>query len=604
MSLRLTIRHFPAFPFREVIFPTFGNVVHIDGPVASGKTTIYDAIVFVLTGVCRPAIVHHGGVGARKDVPVVTLESCDCPNSWVIQREKKRNGLTVSYNKVSLNDAAAQSWICSTFGVTEDNLYLSCYMPHRRNLGLLSLTPASRRESLQSLFAANLHISDLQEVHSKLVGSLLETVASFQTSISTFEKCVPTGLLSHHGAPWLADIKAAMRKIAPSHALMYVHNLRIEESLLAKMETRARLLDIVDSRWNTTLIERCPDAQWFIGPLPALLRGGSSLLSAPVISLAVMPHDCIKQLCMVSMGSPGEIESTQKILIERSDYIKSMISRVSSVRGTFTKTLELQELVRVRWSRSEFVDTESVKSSIKVDQRIERVIKNVTTLLDQCLAAHLQISDSVARANLQFMKCAQQLADISTKTLEPQCDLGVCNDDEQTMVLAKKIAEEVKRVSVHHNKSSDEAREAVVYFTSIIKPALENIADGTAYVCQQITELKHSNPFGESTNAMAYLQQIAFSGGDIVECPNCAAKLLIKQPVVERHGSKRPRVCLSNVVLCKSSEPSSSSSSNPTSLDICNGIFDCICSESLGGEHPCIPQRPRSINAARMQLEH
>jgi hypothetical protein len=167
--------------------------------MGSGKTTIYDAIVFALLGVARATVQHVGGMGVAT-CPTVELRM---DGHWEIQRSKRRNSLTVrvastttssgSGTTTLLHDNAAQDWIRDKFGVTDKLLYCSCYMPYRRShtSGLLMTQPMQRRELLQDIFASELNLSAIQERYKQLKGTTTAHRDRVCTALQSIVMCKP-----------------------------------------------------------------------------------------------------------------------------------------------------------------------------------------------------------------------------------------------------------------------------------------------------------------------------------------------------------------------------------------------------------------------------
>jgi len=148
MILRMfRFRHISELTIR---LPASGLVL-LDGPSGIGKTTLMDAISFVLYDKMGSSCYHRKDRNSRKKHESTSVQ-LDLPNGLQIYRQRRSDLLQLAHvaNGIQLMDDAAQSYIDQVFGPY--NTWLAgCYIQQERSSGFFTMSSQEKLVFLQQL---------------------------------------------------------------------------------------------------------------------------------------------------------------------------------------------------------------------------------------------------------------------------------------------------------------------------------------------------------------------------------------------------------------------------------------------------------------------
>ena len=148
--LVLTLFNFKCWKNKEVIFPDYGLVL-LDGVSGSGKTSILEAIYFVLYGK-GTRLVFYGEKKCQ-----VTLKT----DQYTINRQKGPNKLVFTTRGITHEDNIAQEIINNKFG---SNFLLTSYMVQKNNESFLKLGPTDKMLFLEQFIKNGEKITKLKKI--------------------------------------------------------------------------------------------------------------------------------------------------------------------------------------------------------------------------------------------------------------------------------------------------------------------------------------------------------------------------------------------------------------------------------------------------------
>jgi energy-coupling factor transporter ATP-binding protein EcfA2 len=226
---------------------TPGELIELKGETGSGKTTIFEAIYWLLYGKLRKV----SSAGRRTLVSLETKE-------FLIQRT--RNELILKFylpEKSELKDKEAQYWIDKNFGNEEDFLS-SCYFRQGSNHLLFSGTSEEKFNYIQRLTFEN------QEEPSELLEFLKDTLKKLGIQIAKLEAQVESGrklvadkdFSSYIGPSEREVIKMQIKHLKKRKLLLElkeeVGNYQLEDLYLLKrfLNSNYKLEDLEDSDIN------------------------------------------------------------------------------------------------------------------------------------------------------------------------------------------------------------------------------------------------------------------------------------------------------------------------------------------------------------------
>lgn len=152
MSLQLKLKAFRCYSDEELPYTlTFdvGEIVHIKGRSGLGKTTLFEAIQWVLYNYPTTNIYPRQGSASKNTS--VTLSIPWKEGQLVIRRQKNPSLLTVVFpDDHQEEDQAAQASLEALFG-SRDIWRVCCYLPQNENCPLLGFSNTQRMEILEAL---------------------------------------------------------------------------------------------------------------------------------------------------------------------------------------------------------------------------------------------------------------------------------------------------------------------------------------------------------------------------------------------------------------------------------------------------------------------
>lgn len=178
--MRLILTRFRKYEYREFEFQDTG-IVLLQGNSGAGKSTILNAILFVLYGkVRKPA--HYGC-----DSCMVELYVNNENTNLYIQRKHKPNVLHVKYNDKEYDDECAQSVINSIYN-NYDRFLVSSYIRQKIEYSILTLPPQAQSTLLENIVFDTMDHAKHKETLKSEIKSRVTELNKISGEISTLRK--------------------------------------------------------------------------------------------------------------------------------------------------------------------------------------------------------------------------------------------------------------------------------------------------------------------------------------------------------------------------------------------------------------------------------
>jgi DNA repair exonuclease SbcCD ATPase subunit len=179
----LTIVNFKVYDNYQINFPVKGLYL-LDGKSGKGKTSILEAIKFVLYGGNRNIYPRHLRNKAKIPTKVWLEKKNGNTVELVIYRQKRSDLLVVQQGDLVLKDAVAQDFIDKNFG-TETDWEAGCYLEQGEKCKFFSMKEEERLEVLHKISLP----SNYNQLIEKVVNKIQETKALIsQEEINTNSK--------------------------------------------------------------------------------------------------------------------------------------------------------------------------------------------------------------------------------------------------------------------------------------------------------------------------------------------------------------------------------------------------------------------------------
>lgn len=173
-GLTLELENFGCHVSKKFTFPNSG-IVLISGPSGIGKSTIFRAIYFCLTGEGQKIMTH----GQKKCKVRMSFRNLD------ITRYKGPGRLVLIQKNKTYENEEAQAIINSIYG---NNFFMSSYVPQKINSGILNLTPAGKLEYLQNITINKEEIEKIKEQIKEKVTEYKNKLLCITNSLQVYKK--------------------------------------------------------------------------------------------------------------------------------------------------------------------------------------------------------------------------------------------------------------------------------------------------------------------------------------------------------------------------------------------------------------------------------
>lgn len=243
--MELELVNFGCYENRKFSFPSKG-IVLINGSSGIGKSTIFRAIYFALSGEGQKIITY----GQKKCSVRYSFRNFE------IIRSKGPGRLILNTNSKTYENEEAQSIINSIYG---ENIYMSSYIAQKSNNGLLSLTPSAKLEYLQQITLDNKQIEEIKEKIKGKITKLKNEILITTNSIDIYKK-------------ELSDLNFTDIKKIRSPDIIINEQKEIKNSITdieQKMENSKKLLDdnskkLIDAQFYTEYSNKMKDIEKII----------------------------------------------------------------------------------------------------------------------------------------------------------------------------------------------------------------------------------------------------------------------------------------------------------------------------------------------------
>lgn len=178
--MRLTLTTFGVYTKRTFEFPDTGLIL-ISGPSGKGKTTIYRAINYALTGE-GTKLPTHGHVKCA-----VTLEY----KHMTITRTNRPCRVVLKLDGVTYENDEAQSMIYQTIG---NHFGIAGYIKQKGESSFLGMTPAEKLRFLEKVVFSNIPIDEIKEKSRRKVSELEIGLARLQGEFSSLQNIDHPGI--------------------------------------------------------------------------------------------------------------------------------------------------------------------------------------------------------------------------------------------------------------------------------------------------------------------------------------------------------------------------------------------------------------------------
>lgn len=170
--MELTLTNFRFHRKAKFLIPIDGMIL-IRGDGGKGKTTIFNAICFVLYGKQKKPFSH----GSKTCKVELSIKSYDLE----ISRAKlPSNKLTVVHKNQNYEGDSAQGIIDSIIGVNSEEFYISSYFDQRKQMSILSMTPAEQLSYIETIAFGQ---SDNYEQDRNLIKERIKTLDNSKTKL-------------------------------------------------------------------------------------------------------------------------------------------------------------------------------------------------------------------------------------------------------------------------------------------------------------------------------------------------------------------------------------------------------------------------------------
>lgn len=175
MSITLTLNNFKKYDIKTSFTLPLNGLVLIQGASGIGKTSILDAIYFVLYG-----------IGSK----IVNFSSTNCSVVWddgktVITRTKKPGRLTLKEQENTYEDAVAQEIINNRYGT---NFEITSYIKYKASTSFFSLGPSARMEFLQKIAIKGTDVLVLKNKTKEAIKNRKERLLKISSELKVVEE--------------------------------------------------------------------------------------------------------------------------------------------------------------------------------------------------------------------------------------------------------------------------------------------------------------------------------------------------------------------------------------------------------------------------------
>lgn len=245
-TMRVSVRNFRALDAVDVEFSA-GRLTLLRGPSGRGKTTLLEAISWVLYGGKRGLA---NLVGGKREV-VVRLE--DVCGLELVERGRCPGLLRVVRDGRELRDDRAQALLCDVFGDSEQ-FEATGYLCQKTKNSLLSLKPKQRRDVLQQLVFS---------------GELREQLAHFAEEVAREVACSATEMVTASAEKEVHEREAVALEESHGPDLLRAPPKETEDEAALRAERNSLETELRDRVVPTLVrekgvLDRVPDP----GPLP------------------------------------------------------------------------------------------------------------------------------------------------------------------------------------------------------------------------------------------------------------------------------------------------------------------------------------------------
>jgi ABC-type lipoprotein export system ATPase subunit len=351
----ITLKNFKIWTDKKFNFNSKGDITLISGKSGNGKSSILQAIAFVLYGTGGSKIISHGH------------KSCSVELKWgdmLIKRTKGPNRLILYVVTKKYEDAAAQGIIDNTFG---ENFNTISYISQKGSKSFINLSPKDKLLFLEDIcFDSSLPVIKTKvllsiKTEKNNIGRLEGELSSIKTFIQDLTKPSSINILKHS-----EDVMFYINK----QKKLKIELLKLSKFMRDKMNEKCRVVEMYNK--NVANKTKINEYEYEISRI--VDKDEKELKSNLIDVLNIMKHfgllDSVKSLVikLKKYVSIEDIRETNRVL-ELNKKIKTMEGNIitkerrdnikANVLLLVTEVDNLKRLLKV-------TTVESIKSDINI----------------------------------------------------------------------------------------------------------------------------------------------------------------------------------------------------------------------------------------------